>query len=112
MHIDDGERSTKERSLENYTDSMDKVEEAGGFVWACKSIVSGSLQETEGIWLSSRLLAAIAIMLSTTIIVLLYSCVHFKDGVDLFLANWDDLAVNTDDDVSVAGDSLVPERWM
>merc|ERR1719203_1925457 len=47
------EKSTRERALENYANILDETEEFGGILWAYKSFIFGSLQETEGIWLST-----------------------------------------------------------
>jgi len=55
------DKSTKERALENYSNIMDETEVVGGAFWAWKGYLSNDLQKTEGIWLSSRLIAACAI---------------------------------------------------
>ena len=69
--------STKATALENYSNMMNETEEIGGFFWAWKGFLSGSLQRTEGIWLSSRLMAAVAILVVTVMIVFVWIVLIF-----------------------------------
>lgn len=62
-------KSTRERAYQNYSDSIDETEPIGGAFWAYKSFLTGSLQRTEGIWLSSRFMAAVVIMFVTVILI-------------------------------------------
>jgi hypothetical protein len=75
-------KSTKAIALENYSNLMDKTESVGGVVWAMKGIFSGSLQATEGIWLSSRLVAAIGIQIIATIILFIFTVFFFGSLVE------------------------------
>jgi len=52
------DKSSKERALENFSNIMDETEAVGGVFWAWKEYLSNNLQQTEGVWLSSRLIAA------------------------------------------------------
>jgi len=81
--LDYQEATKKEKVLENFSDLMDETEEVGGAIWAYKSFFSGSLQETEGIWFSTRILAAVTLMLLFTILVLVFSSLLVKDYVEV-----------------------------
>lgn len=77
------EESTKARALQNYSDSLDETESVGGYLWAYKALFQGELQKTEGIWLSSRLMAAVAIMLIGVIVLFAFSIMIFDDVIGL-----------------------------
>jgi len=91
------DKSTKETALENYANIVDETESVGGIYWAWKEFATGSLQSHEGIWLSSRLIAASAIQfvlvvlffvasifLSNSIMSLLYPVVTVEYSADCF----------------------------
>lgn len=74
--------SSQQIALANFTKMSEETEEVGGFVWAYKGIITGTLQESEGIWLHSRLLAGNMAQFLFVFIVLGYSVYFLVDLID------------------------------
>mmetsp|Transcript_7578 Transcript_7578/g.10107 ORF Transcript_7578/g.10107 Transcript_7578/m.10107 type:complete len:1103 (-) Transcript_7578:474-3782(-) len=74
--------STHELALLNFTKVSVKTETVGGFLWAWKSFLSGSLHNREGIWIHSRIYAGLAAQLALFLAFILAYALFARGFVD------------------------------
>ena len=60
----DGDRLDQKEAIRNFVLYGEQSEEAGGFVWTWKRILDGTLYNTEGIWINTRLIVVQSIQLT------------------------------------------------
>lgn len=76
---------SRDLTMRNYVRDADRTEKVGGFFWTWWRILNGSLYDSEGIWISTRIIiiqvGQLAVLVTGSML-MLYSVEHFGNQAE------------------------------
>jgi len=76
---------SKDLTMRNYVRDADRTEKVGGFFWTWWRLLNGSLYDSEGIWISTRIIiiqvGQVAVLVTGSIL-MLYSVEYYGEQAD------------------------------